>query len=117
MSVRKDSFVHAVLSELEGLSRCARVGGAARGALQWVAAAGGALRVATSRGSLLASRAFTAESGAAPGAPTNDDRVLATALSLHHNLAADTANAAAAATPAANAALGQFHFIPFFMLY
>ncbi|CAB3242237.1 unnamed protein product [Arctia plantaginis] len=77
-----------VMSELEGLRRCARVGGAARAALGWVSGgAGAALRLATSRGSLLASRAFTAESDAAAG--TNDDRVLATALNLHANLAAD----------------------------
>lgn len=76
------------MSELEGLRRCSRVGGAATAALGWVSGgAGSALRVATSRGSLLASRAFTAESDSAPG--TNDDRVLATALNLHANLAVD----------------------------
>ncbi|XP_026745637.1 telomerase-binding protein EST1A isoform X2 [Trichoplusia ni] len=69
-----------VMSELEGLRRCARVGAAAAAALGWVGGAGGALRLATSRGSLLASRACTAEQAAARA--TNDDRVLATALSL-----------------------------------
>ncbi|XP_075969615.1 smg6 nonsense mediated mRNA decay factor isoform X2 [Anticarsia gemmatalis] len=75
-----------VMTELEGLRRCARVGGAARAALGWVAGAGAALRLATSRGSLLASRACTAESDAAG---TNDDRVLATALNLHADSVAD----------------------------
>lgn len=77
-----------VMTELEGLQRCARVGGAARGALRWVWSAGPALRLATSRGSLLPSRTCTAESDAAG---TNDDRVLATALALHANLT-NTAN-------------------------
>ncbi|KAJ8725669.1 hypothetical protein PYW08_003852 [Mythimna loreyi] len=77
-----------VMSELEGLRLSARVGAAARAALGWVGGAGGALRLATSRGSLLASRACTAEQDAAARA-TNDDRVLATALNLHTNTATD----------------------------
>ncbi|XP_072943401.1 uncharacterized protein Smg6 isoform X2 [Epargyreus clarus] len=72
-----------VVTELEGLRRCARVGGAARGALGWVRGAAG-VRLATARGSLLASRAFTAEEHARA---CNDDRVLATALNLHANVA------------------------------
>ncbi|KAF9802444.1 hypothetical protein SFRURICE_009126 [Spodoptera frugiperda] len=79
-----------VMSELEGLRLSGRVGGAARAALSWVGGAGAALRLATSRGSLLASRACTAE--AAPGPATNDDRVLATALCLHNNVAAAAAD-------------------------
>ncbi|XP_050345669.1 telomerase-binding protein EST1A [Nymphalis io] len=77
-----------VVSELEGLRRCARVGGAAREALAWLTAGGGGVRLATARGSLLAARgvAFAAEHDAARG--TNDDRVLATALNLHANLTA-----------------------------
>ena len=70
------------MTELEGLRLSARVGPAARAALGWVTSAGAALRLATSRGSLLAGRALTQEH--APRA-TNDDRVLATALGLHAN--------------------------------
>lgn len=77
------------MTELEGLRKCSRVGGAAQSALEWVSVGGGAgVRLATSRGSLLASRAFTAERDHERA--TNDDRVLATALNLHANLAADT---------------------------
>ncbi|XP_022819542.1 telomerase-binding protein EST1A isoform X3 [Spodoptera litura] len=79
-----------VMTELEGLRLSGRVGSAARSALSWVGGAGAALRLATSRGSLLATRACTAE--AAPGPATNDDRVLATALSLHNNVAAAADN-------------------------
>ncbi|CAG4989658.1 unnamed protein product [Parnassius apollo] len=79
----------AVVAELEGLRRSARAGVAAGAARDWLAAARG-VRLATARGSLLASRAFTAERDR-PRA-CNDDRVLATALALHANLAnpADT---------------------------
>lgn len=72
--------------ELEGLRLGSRVGEAAGSALSWARGAAG-VRLATTRGSLLASRAFTAERDTAQ--PTNDDRVLATALNLHANLAAD----------------------------
>nr|XP_049695353.1 telomerase-binding protein EST1A isoform X2 [Helicoverpa armigera] len=72
-----------VMTELEGLRLSARVGGAARAALAWAGGAG-ALRLATSRGTLLASRACTQEA-AGPSAATNDDRVLATALGLHRH--------------------------------
>lgn len=77
------------MTELEGLKKCSRVGALALAALTWVrsGADAAAVRLATSRGSLLASRAFTAERDQ-PRA-TNDDRVLATALSLHENLAAE----------------------------
>ncbi|XP_034840495.1 uncharacterized protein Smg6 isoform X2 [Maniola hyperantus] len=79
-----------VVSELEGLRRCARVGGAARAALAWLCAGGAGVRLATARGSLLAARgvAFAAEHDQARA--TNDDRVLATALNLNANLATDT---------------------------
>ncbi|KAG7307633.1 hypothetical protein JYU34_007854 [Plutella xylostella] len=84
-----------VVTELEGLSRCGRVGAAAAAALAWLGVVGGAgaaggagappgVRFATSRGSLLASAAFTAEQETARA--TNDDRVLATALNLHANI-------------------------------
>ncbi|CAG9114277.1 unnamed protein product [Plutella xylostella] len=84
-----------VVTELEGLSRCGRVGAAAAAALAWLGVAGAAggagaagappgVRFATSRGSLLASAAFTAEQDTARA--TNDDRVLATALNLHANI-------------------------------
>ncbi|CAH0720855.1 unnamed protein product, partial [Brenthis ino] len=82
-----------VVSELEGLRKCSRLGEAARAALAWISsggagAAGGAggVRLATARGSLLAARglAFTAEQDQAR--TTNDDRVLATALNLQANL-------------------------------
>ncbi|XP_049867626.1 telomerase-binding protein EST1A isoform X2 [Pectinophora gossypiella] len=80
-----------VMTELEGLKRCARVGERARAALSWVSGGGGggggAVRLATSRGSLLASRAFTAEQDTERG--TNDDKVLSTALNLHANLAVE----------------------------
>ncbi|XP_063821793.1 telomerase-binding protein EST1A isoform X2 [Ostrinia nubilalis] len=78
-----------VMTELEGLKKCSRVGAHALAALTWVRedASAAAVRLATTRGSLLASRAFTAERDQ-PRA-TNDDRVLATALSLHENLAAE----------------------------
>ncbi|XP_037869133.1 telomerase-binding protein EST1A isoform X2 [Bombyx mori] len=77
-----------VMSELEGLKKCGRVGGMAGAALAWVCVGGGAagVRLATSRGSLLSSRAFTAERDA--DRATNDDRVLSTALNLHANLVA-----------------------------
>ncbi|KAI8434949.1 hypothetical protein MSG28_003416 [Choristoneura fumiferana] len=61
-----------VLTELEGLRKCTRVGGAAGAALAWLGGAGG-VRFATSKGSLLASRAFTAERDQLR--TTNDDRV------------------------------------------
>ncbi|KAL4710757.1 hypothetical protein ACJJTC_004402 [Scirpophaga incertulas] len=73
-----------VMSELEGLKKCSRVGPNAEAALAWVCGSVAGVRLATSRGSLLASRAFTAERDQ-PRA-SNDDRVLATALSLHENL-------------------------------
>ncbi|GBP48121.1 Telomerase-binding protein EST1A [Eumeta japonica] len=77
-----------VVTELEGLRRCGRVGGAAGAALGWLCGdAGAAVRFATSRGTLLASRTFTAER--AEPRTTNDDRVLATALNLHANLASE----------------------------
>ncbi|KAJ2952733.1 hypothetical protein O0L34_g7085 [Tuta absoluta] len=93
-----------VMTELEGLRKCSRVGESALAALTWIGSggggggggggAGGGVKLATSRGSLLASRSFTAESearGPAGGArSTNDDRVLATAVNLHANLASDT---------------------------
>ncbi|CAK1581884.1 unnamed protein product [Parnassius mnemosyne] len=84
-----------VVAELEGLRRSARAGAAAAAgaARAWLAAARG-VRLATARGSLLASRAFTAERDR-PRA-CNDDRVLATALALHENLTNLT-------TPAADA--------------
>lgn len=95
------TIVSLVMTELEGLKKCSRVGPNASAALSWViggapgasgasgaTGASGAVRLATSRGSLLASRAFTAESDQ-PRA-TNDDRVLATALNLHANLASET---------------------------
>ncbi|KPI91498.1 Telomerase-binding protein EST1A [Papilio xuthus] len=72
-----------VVGELEGLRKCSRVGGAAQAARRWVAEARG-VRLATARGSLLASRSFTAERDR-PRA-SNDDRVLATALNLHANI-------------------------------
>ncbi|CAH2073901.1 unnamed protein product, partial [Iphiclides podalirius] len=72
-----------VVAELEGLRRCERVGAAAGGARSWLAGAAG-VRLATARGSLLASRSFTAEHDH-PRA-SNDDRVLATALNLHANV-------------------------------
>ncbi|XP_041977684.1 uncharacterized protein LOC121732012 [Aricia agestis] len=72
-----------VVSELEGLQKCSRVGPCARAALDWLNSGGGGVRFATTRGSLLASCAFTAERDAAA---CNDDRVLATALALHANL-------------------------------
>ncbi|XP_052757427.1 uncharacterized protein LOC113517389 isoform X2 [Galleria mellonella] len=87
-----------VMTELEGLKKCSRVGERASAALAWVCAGGGAgggaggagaaVRLATSRGSLLASRAFTAERDHSRA--TNDDRVLATAINLHANLATET---------------------------
>ncbi|KAJ0180547.1 hypothetical protein K1T71_003951 [Dendrolimus kikuchii] len=79
-------YLKELMSELEGLRLGARVGAAAGAALAWARAAP-AVRLATTRGSLLASRAFTAERDGAQ--PTNDDRVLATALNLHANLAPD----------------------------
>ncbi|KAI5637980.1 est1 DNA/RNA binding domain-containing protein [Phthorimaea operculella] len=82
-----------VMTELEGLRKCSRVGESAAAALAWISSGGGGgVKLATSRGSLLASRNFTAEAEAAPGAAraTNDDRVLATALNLHANLASET---------------------------
>ncbi|XP_052737444.1 telomerase-binding protein EST1A isoform X3 [Bicyclus anynana] len=97
-----------VVSELEGLRRCARLGGAARDALAWVSSGGGGggggVRLCTARGSLLAARgvAYSAEEDEARA--TNDDRVLATALSLHNNLAADTESRGTEATEVAQAA-------------
>ncbi|CAH0406478.1 unnamed protein product [Chilo suppressalis] len=77
-----------VMTELEGLKKCSRLGVNAATALAWVSSgASGSVRLATARGSLLASRAFTAERDM-PRA-SNDDRVLATALSLHENLATE----------------------------
>lgn len=82
-----------VVTELEGLKKCSRLGGKARDALAWVCgggsggAGGGTVRLATARGSLLTSRTFTAEQD--EGRATNDDRVLATALNLQANLTAD----------------------------
>lgn len=77
-----------VLTELEGLRKCSRVGENAQAALTWISeGGGGGIRLATSRGSLLASRAFTAECDQTRA--TNDDRVLATALNLHDNLASE----------------------------
>ncbi|CAG9783765.1 unnamed protein product [Diatraea saccharalis] len=77
-----------VMTELEGLKKCSRLGVSAAAALSWVlSGASGSVRLATARGSLLASRAFTAERDM-PRA-SNDDRVLATALSLHENLASE----------------------------
>ncbi|XP_068629473.1 telomerase-binding protein EST1A isoform X1 [Battus philenor] len=81
-----------VVTELEGLRKCARVGTAAQNARTWLSGAGG-VRLATARGSLLASRAFTAERDH-PRA-SNDDRVLATALNLHSNLDVDPSAATA----------------------
>ncbi|KOB75803.1 putative Telomerase-binding protein EST1A [Operophtera brumata] len=75
-----------VITELEGLQKCSRVGGNASAALSWVAGAGAGVRLATSLGSLLASRAFTDEREQLRS--TNDDKVLATALNLHANLTA-----------------------------
>lgn len=62
------------------------MGGAAGAALAWLGGASG-VRFATSKGSLLASRAFTAERDQLR--TTNDDRVLATALNLHANVASE----------------------------
>ncbi|XP_039746843.1 uncharacterized protein LOC120624394 isoform X1 [Pararge aegeria] len=81
-----------VVSELEGLRRCVRLGDAAREALAWVIAGGGGsggVRLATARGSLMATRgvAFSAEEDQARA--TNDDRVLATALNLQANISTD----------------------------
>ncbi|XP_045542788.1 uncharacterized protein LOC106720366 [Papilio machaon] len=78
-----------VVGELEGLRKCVRVGEAAQTARSWLAEGRG-VRLATARGSLLASRAFTAERDL-PRA-SNDDRVLATALNLHANIEASADN-------------------------
>lgn len=75
-----------VMTELEGLQKCSRVGSNATLALSWVCGAGSGVRLATSLGSLLASRAFTDEKEQLRS--TNDDKVLATALNLHANLTA-----------------------------
>lgn len=108
------------MSELEGLRRCARVGGNARDALAWLTGGGagaGGVRLVTTRGTLLAARvAFAAEHDAPRG--TNDDRVLATALNLHLNLSANTAaNTAAnttntAAADSADASADNGLFVP-----
>ncbi|XP_047988294.1 telomerase-binding protein EST1A [Leguminivora glycinivorella] len=78
-----------VMTELEGLRKCSRVGPAADAALAWLggagAGAGAGVRFATSKGSLLATRAFAERDQRA----TNDDRVLATALNLHANIASE----------------------------
>ncbi|XP_047510080.1 uncharacterized protein LOC125052988 isoform X2 [Pieris napi] len=77
-----------VMTELEGLCKCSRLGEAARNALSWV---GGActrgVRLVTARGSLLNSRTFTAENHRA--GHSNDDRVLDTAINLQANLASE----------------------------
>ncbi|XP_053625221.1 telomerase-binding protein EST1A isoform X2 [Plodia interpunctella] len=81
-----------VMTELEGLKKCSRVGASAQAALSWVASASAAntarVRLATSRGSLLASCSFTAEREQQRA--TNDDRVLATAVNLQANLPTQT---------------------------
>ncbi|CAK1552021.1 unnamed protein product [Leptosia nina] len=76
-----------VMSELEGLCRCSRLGEAARSALAWVSGGTRGVRLVTARGSVLNSRAFTAEDHR-PG-HSNDDRVLHTAINLQANLASE----------------------------
>lgn len=77
-----------VVTELEGLSKCARVGPSAVAALEWLNSGTTGIKYVTSRGSLLTSSAFTAEN--ASPRTTNDDRVLAAALNLHTNLSSET---------------------------
>ncbi|XP_038215946.1 telomerase-binding protein EST1A [Zerene cesonia] len=92
-----------VMTELEGLCRCSRLGEAARNALAWVSGSGSGggsgggggsgtgsmersrgVRLVTTRGSVLTSRTFTAEDHR-PG-HSNDDRVLDTAINLQANI-------------------------------
>ncbi|XP_045491287.1 uncharacterized protein LOC123691097 isoform X2 [Colias croceus] len=93
-----------VMTELEGLCKCSRLGSAARAALAWASGAGGGagggagsgaggvqrargVRLVTTRGSVLTSRTFTAEDHR-PG-HSNDDRVLDTAINLQANVSSE----------------------------
>ncbi|XP_013186546.1 telomerase-binding protein EST1A isoform X2 [Amyelois transitella] len=79
-----------VMTELEGLKKCDRVGQSAQAALSWMSGAvkSGGVKLVTSRGSLLTSSTFTAERE--QQAATNDDRVLATATNLQANFTSQT---------------------------
>lgn len=69
------------MSELEGLTRAARVGEAAQKALDVLHVRKPTLKFATTRGNLLGGATFTAEQDN-DATLTNDDRILATSLSL-----------------------------------